>query len=101
MTVIGDAAHLMTPFAGEGVNNAMLDALQLTRASFVAFGGDGEKKGIDEAVREFELGMWERSKEVRAETWENLELIFADDAPGGFAKAMASHGPPPNEEDAQ
>nr|WP_293845598.1 FAD-dependent monooxygenase [uncultured Arsenicibacter sp.] len=37
LTLLGDAAHRMPPYAGEGVNMAMLDALQLARCLTGAF----------------------------------------------------------------
>jgi 2-polyprenyl-6-methoxyphenol hydroxylase-like FAD-dependent oxidoreductase len=90
LTLLGDAAHLMTPFAGEGVNAAMLDALELSRA---ITGG----LELDGAVREYEEGMFPRAKEIMDETWQNLGMIFAEDSPREFVKMMESHGPPAEE----
>jgi 2-polyprenyl-6-methoxyphenol hydroxylase-like FAD-dependent oxidoreductase len=94
-TLVGDAAHLMTPFAGEGVNAAMLDALELAESIISAF-----KAGtsVDQAVEEYETKLFPRAKDIAEETWRNLQMIFADDAPDGFVKAMMSYGPPPKSE---
>lgn len=95
VTLLGDAAHLMTPFAGEGVNLAMLDSLELSKAIVKG----NEHGDFTEAVREYESVMMERSHEKMEETWRNLELFFQKDAPKEFVKAfeemMAAHGMPP------
>ena len=53
MTLIGDAAHLMSPFGGEGVNAAMLDAVEL--AQHLLQTPDGSA-----AVQAYETHMFER-----------------------------------------
>ena len=98
LTLLGDAAHLMTPFAGEGVNLAMMDALDLSKA-IVKASADGESTDIFDAVKDYERTMLERSHEKMEETWRNLEMFFKPDAPREFVQAfeemMAAHGPPP------
>ncbi|KAF6217882.1 hypothetical protein HO133_006294 [Letharia lupina] len=98
LTLLGDAAHLMTPFAGEGVNLAMVDALDLSKA-IVKASAEDEKTELFDAIKHFETTMLERSHEKMEETWRNLELFFKPDAPREFVQAfeemMAAHGPPP------
>lgn len=101
-TLIGDAAHLMTPFAGEGVNLAMWDALDLASAISEAWAARGQDesefgKALAPLLRRFEEGMFERAQEKAEESWRNRELMFAEDGAQALAGLMRSFyeaGPP-------
>jgi 2-polyprenyl-6-methoxyphenol hydroxylase-like FAD-dependent oxidoreductase len=90
LTLIGDAAHLATPFAGEGVNAAMLDALELANQLVPALQSSGD---TDDTIKAFEAMMFPRAEVVEQETYQNLEIIFNDDdAPMAFVRFMRSMG---------
>ncbi|KAF7896229.1 hypothetical protein EAF00_006243 [Botryotinia globosa] len=93
-TLVGDAAHLMTPFAGEGVNSAMLDALELAQGIVSAI-----KQGtsVSDAVKEYETKMFVRAKENAEDTWTNLEKIFEDNAPKAIVEWFNSFSAPPEQ----
>ncbi|QRV77437.1 FAD-binding domain protein [Ceratobasidium sp. AG-Ba] len=72
LTLIGDAAHLMTPFAGEGVNVAMWDALELSKA-IVA----GVKEGdLDTKIRESEEALFKRAEDACTRTESNMQQFM-------------------------
>lgn len=80
VTVIGDAAHLCTPFAGEGVNSAMMDAMVL--ADKIIENTDDFRK----AVKDYEEIMFGFAKKVTQRTWDSLLDRFEQ---GGIAKFQA------------
>ncbi|KAL2691348.1 hypothetical protein Neosp_001732 [[Neocosmospora] mangrovei] len=84
VTLIGDAAHVSTPFVGEGVNCAMYDALVLLE-KILEFGtGDG----LDRAVAEYGKDMFKRGRDLIERSMGSAELLFAEDAPNGLVQII-------------
>ena len=80
VTLIGDAAHLCSPFAGEGVNIAMLDALKLSQALIVAV---KTPSSLDSHITAFEQDMFIRGAAVAQISRDNLvDMLFTPGAPG-------------------
>lgn len=73
VTVIGDAAHVMVPFAGEGVNASMADSASLAEA-IISSANDGDR--LDAAVRTFEEAMFTRNAKVSAHSFEMMQCAF-------------------------
>ena len=75
MTIIGDAAHVMPPFAGEGVNMAMLDALELSENLT-----DNKHMSIQSALLAYETAMRKRASVIAEESLINGERMHNADA---------------------
>jgi len=72
LTMLGDAAHLMPPYAGEGVNMAMLDALELSNCLT-----SNKFSTIQTAIAAYENQMRSRASEVAQLTLDQTEALHS------------------------
>lgn len=75
LTMLGDAAHLMPPYAGEGVNMAMLDALELAECLL-----SEDFPNIHSAISAYENQMRLRGSEVAQISLEQMDSLHSTDA---------------------
>jgi 2-polyprenyl-6-methoxyphenol hydroxylase-like FAD-dependent oxidoreductase len=86
VTLVGDAGHVMSPYAGEGANLAMLDGCELALA-VVEHGDD-----VETALTQYEAAMFPRAQAAAEGSAQGLDLCFASDSPQGMVKAFAGMG---------
>ncbi len=85
VTLVGDAAHVMPPYAGEGVNMAMLDALVLSKLLL-------SEESSAHAIKTYEAAMFARMQEMTADTMANTEMFYAPDAAHRVVALFRSFG---------
>ena len=81
LTLLGDAAHVMPPFAGEGANTSMLDALELSECLT-----SDNFHTVQEAISFYEVAMRQRAAKAASQSLDNGERMHSE---GALEKMLA------------
>jgi 2-polyprenyl-6-methoxyphenol hydroxylase-like FAD-dependent oxidoreductase len=77
VTILGDAAHPMSPFKGQGANQALVDAVSLVKY-LVEY--RTESRGVERAFIEFEKEMLERSRRYVLRSRSSVNFLHTENA---------------------
>jgi 2-polyprenyl-6-methoxyphenol hydroxylase-like FAD-dependent oxidoreductase len=84
VTLLGDAAHLMSPFSGMGANLAMRDGADLAQALI-------DHAHVDDAVAAYEKVLLPRSVEAAEGAAEGIAGAFAPDSAAQTLAHLTAH----------
>ncbi len=87
VALLGDAAHLMSPFAGEGADLAMLDGAGPAPAIV------RHRDGTEKALAAYEEALFPRGVEKAGETAGSLEMLFGSEDPVAGLVSLRADAP--------